>query len=140
MITDERLAAKIYNKGKTGTPLEKGHLLLRPEEALYCDYRKDLNLTDKEKLNYNSPNIIMIRKIRLLAPSARILLWSLVIETVTTGTSPTSLDAQVPARGMAEQRRRDSVVMFFGRVSGLHGSRFGRRPKNIFFVDFLIIF
>jgi hypothetical protein len=34
LIKDERLAAQIYNKGKTGTPKEKGYLLLKPEEAV----------------------------------------------------------------------------------------------------------
>ena len=64
MITDEKLAAQIYNKGKTGTPQEKGHLLLRPEEALYCDYRKDLELRDDEKEKYQSKNYIIYKDLK----------------------------------------------------------------------------
>jgi len=48
IITEQKLAAQIHNKGKTGTPLPKGELLLRKEEALYCNYRKDINLTKDE--------------------------------------------------------------------------------------------
>ena len=64
MVTDERLAAQIYNKGKTGTPHEKGHLLLRPEEALYCDYRNDLELTDSERKNFKSNNYIVYKDLK----------------------------------------------------------------------------
>ena len=64
MITDERLAAQIYNKGKTGTPQEKGYLLLRPEEALYCDYRKDLELRIDEKKKYQSKNYIIYKDLK----------------------------------------------------------------------------
>ena len=64
MITDEKLAAQIYNKGKTGTPQEKGHLLLRPEEALYCDYRKDLELKTDEKKKYQSKNYIIYKDLK----------------------------------------------------------------------------
>ena len=61
LIKDERLAAQIYNKGKTGTPKEKGYLLLRPEEAVYSDYRKDIKLIEELKYIFaknNSRNII----------------------------------------------------------------------------------
>jgi len=60
IITDERLAAQIYNKGKTGTPIEKGQLLLRKEEALYCDYRNDIDLTKKEIDNFKTNNLTHI--------------------------------------------------------------------------------
>ena len=60
IITEQRLAAQIYNKGKTGTPLEKGELLLREEEALYCNYRKDINLTEKEIRKFKNNNLTHI--------------------------------------------------------------------------------
>jgi len=61
LIKDERLAAQIYNKGKTGTPKEKGYLLLKPEEAVYSDYRKDIELKKEHKRKFaenNDRNII----------------------------------------------------------------------------------
>ena len=64
MITDERLSAQIYNKGKTGTPQEKGSLLLRPEEALYCDYRKDLSLTAEERGKFSNQNYIVYKDLK----------------------------------------------------------------------------
>ena len=64
MITDERLAAQIYNKGKTGTPQEKGHLLLRPEEALYCDYRGDFEFSDNERKKFMSNNYIVYKDLK----------------------------------------------------------------------------
>ncbi|MAR74762.1 MAG: hypothetical protein CMG18_00080 [Candidatus Marinimicrobia bacterium] len=64
LITDERLAAQIYNKGKTGTPQEKGNLLLRPEEALYCDYRNDLDLSDSERQNFTSNSYIVYKDLK----------------------------------------------------------------------------
>ena len=60
IITEQRLAAQIYNKGKTGTPLERGELLLRKEEALYCNYRKDINLTEKEIKKFKNNNLTHI--------------------------------------------------------------------------------
>ena len=64
MITNERLAAQIYNKGKTGTPQEKGYLLLHPEEALYCDYRKDIELSDKERDKFQNDNFIVYKDLK----------------------------------------------------------------------------
>ncbi len=64
MITNERLAAQIYNKGKTGTPQEKGYLLLHPEEALYCDYRKDIELSDKEREKFQNDNFIVYKDLK----------------------------------------------------------------------------
>ena len=64
MITDERLSAHIYNKGKTGTPQEKGSLLLKPEEALYCDYRKDLQLGNAEKEKYAKPSYLVYKDLK----------------------------------------------------------------------------
>lgn len=61
LIKDERLAAQIYNKGKTGTPKEKGYLLLKPEEAVYSNYRKDIELKEEHKKRFaenNDRNII----------------------------------------------------------------------------------
>ena len=60
IITEERLAAQIYNKGKTGTPLEKGKLLLRKEEALYCDYRNDVNLSEEIISEFKRDNLTHI--------------------------------------------------------------------------------
>ena len=56
LIKDERLAAQIYNKGKTGTPKEKGYLLLKPEEAVYSDYRKDIELKEEHKRKFAENN------------------------------------------------------------------------------------
>tara|TARA_B100000965_G_scaffold400594_1_gene422784 strand:+ start:1491 stop:2198 length:708 start_codon:yes stop_codon:yes gene_type:complete len=64
LITNERLAAQIYNKGKTGTPQEKGYLLLHPEEALYCDYRKDIELSDKERDKFQNDNFIVYKDLK----------------------------------------------------------------------------
>jgi len=64
LITDERLAAQIYNKGKTGTPQEKGHLLLRPEEALYCDYRGDFEVSDNERKKFMSNYYIVYKDLK----------------------------------------------------------------------------
>jgi len=64
LITNERLAAQIYNKGKTGTPQEKGYLLLHPEEALYCDYRKDIELSDKEREKFQNDNFIVYKDLK----------------------------------------------------------------------------
>jgi tRNA splicing endonuclease len=58
------LAAQIHNKGKTGTTQEKGYLLLRPEEALYCDYRNDFELTTKEREKFNTQNYIVYRNLK----------------------------------------------------------------------------
>ena len=63
-MTAERLAAQIYNKGKTGTPQEKGNLLLRPEEALYCDYRKDIELSDKEREKFSTDNYTVYKDLK----------------------------------------------------------------------------
>jgi tRNA splicing endonuclease len=60
IITEERLAAQIYNKGKTGTPLEKGQLLLRKEEAIYCDYRNDINLSEDTINKFKKDNLTHI--------------------------------------------------------------------------------
>ena len=58
------MAAQIHNKGKTGTTQEKGYLLLRPEEALYCDYRNDFELTTKEREKFNTQNYIVYRDLK----------------------------------------------------------------------------
>lgn len=60
IITEQKLAAQIHNKGKTGTPLPNGELLLRKEEALYCDYRKDIDLTKEELGQFKKGNLTHI--------------------------------------------------------------------------------
>ena len=60
IVTEQKLAAQIYNKGKTGTPLDKGLLLLRKEEALYCDYRNDIDLTENEISKFKKDNLTHI--------------------------------------------------------------------------------
>ena len=60
IITEQKLAAQIHNKGKTGTPLPNGELLLRKEEALYCDYRKDIDLTKEEVSQFKKGNLTHI--------------------------------------------------------------------------------
>ena len=60
IITEQKLAAQIHNKGKTGTPLPNGELLLRKEEALYCDYRKDIDLTKEEASQFKKGNLTHI--------------------------------------------------------------------------------
>ena len=66
IITEEKLAAQIYNKGKTGTPLEKGQLLLRKEEALYCDYRNDIDLSEDTINKFKKELKNSFQSIRLL--------------------------------------------------------------------------
>ena len=60
IITEQKLAAQIHNKGKTGTPLPNGELLLRKEEALYCDYRRDIDLTKEEASQFKKGNLTHI--------------------------------------------------------------------------------
>lgn len=58
------MAAQIYNRGKTGTPQAEGHLFLRPVEALYCDYRNDLELESDEKGKFEAPDFIVYKDLK----------------------------------------------------------------------------
>tara|TARA_B100000686_G_scaffold210069_1_gene216861 strand:+ start:5171 stop:5884 length:714 start_codon:yes stop_codon:yes gene_type:complete len=57
MVTDQRLASQIYNKGKTGTPQDGGKLFLAPEEALYCNVRGDILLSKENIENFSENNL-----------------------------------------------------------------------------------
>ena len=57
MITDQRIASQIHNKGKTGTPQEGGKLFLTPEEALYCNDRGDIVLSKKNGKKFAEKNL-----------------------------------------------------------------------------------
>ena len=60
MVTNQRIASQIYNKGKTGTPQEGGKLFLTPEEALYCSDRGDILLDEKSSLKFSEKNLAYI--------------------------------------------------------------------------------